>query len=867
MCFPALRKFLILSRCREIQTFRPSSKLLALLALRSIVSTFCVALCLIWSAFPATAQGDHTRAQEEVTKEGKHDISPPLREIEPPLIQPGPAREKPLRPWRASRQSGAPRQVDPILQRSPSSSIATTLGNNFDGLGHGFVGPQGSFTVNFVPPDPNGAVGATQFVEWVNTSLAVFDKTTGNVLYGPAAGSTLWTGFGAPCATTDDGDGIVQYDKAADRWVIMQPIFESPYMICVAVSTTSDATGTYNRYAFPMPNFPDYPKLGVWPDGYYMSFNMFNGSSGPFLGGRMCALDRGAMLNGAAATQQCFQLSSSFGGLLPSDLDGATPPPAGSPNYFVSFDLNSLDLWKSHVDFQTPSNSTLTGPTNIPVAAFSEACGGGTCIPQSGTTQLLDSLADRLMYRLAYRNFPLASPPHESLVVAHSVDPGSGNSGIRWYELRNPGGTPTVYQQGTFAPDSDSRWMGSIAMDKVGNMLVGYSDSSGSIHPGIRYTGRIVTDPLSTMQGESIILNGGGSQTSNVSRWGDYSSMAVDPVNDCTFWYTQEYLKSDGTFNWSTRIASASFPNCNTRVTTLGDLNGDGEADIVWRNFSTGEDFLWLMNGASLAGTSQLPQIADTNWQIVGIGDFNGDGKADILWHNLVTGDNYLWLMKGSQITASGFLPNVGNLNWQVQGVGDFNGDGKADILWRNLSTGENYLWLMNGISLLNNGPLPTTADQHWQIAGVADFNNDGKADILWRNVSTGENFMWLMNGLSIASSGPLPQIADLNWQVGGVGKFNGANNGAGIVWRRSGTGENYMWLMNGTSIASSGPLPNIADLSWNIVGVGDFDGDGTADILWRNGSTGDTYIWLMNGLTLSSASSLPTVNLSWQLR
>jgi Bacterial Ig domain len=188
------------------------------------------------------------------------------------------------------------------------------------------------------------------------------------------------------------------------------------------------------------------------------------------------------------------------------------------------------------------------------------------CIPQTGTPQqLLDSLADRLMYRLAYRNFPNASPPHESLVVTHSVDPGAsgGKSAIRWYEIRDPNGTPTLYQQSTFAPDSDSRWMGSIAMDKIGDMLVGYSDSSSSIHPGIRYTGRAVTDPLNTMQSESsFIFAGGGSQTTGLNRWGDYSSMAIDAVDDCTFWYTQEYLKNDGTFNWSTHIASASFPNC-----------------------------------------------------------------------------------------------------------------------------------------------------------------------------------------------------------------------------------------------------------------------------------------------------------------
>jgi hypothetical protein len=536
--------------------------------LKGFSTSIFVALCLISSSLPAMAQND--RAQAEVSQASKHDVSPALREMEPPLTQPGPPREKPLRPLRPSGPSGAaPSQADPVLQTSPSTSVAITAGNSFDGMGAGFVGPQGIFTVNFAPPDPNGAVGATQFVQWVNTSFAVFDKTTGTVLYGPAAANTLWTGFGGPCETSNDGDGIAQYDKAANRWVITQPIYSSPYMICLAVSTTSDATGTFNRYAFSMPNFPDYPKLGIWPDGYYMSFNMFQGGDGtPFLGARACAMDRSAMLAGAAATQVCFQLSNFFASLLPSDLDGATPPPAGSPNYFIDLFVNSLNLWNFHVDFQTPANSAFTGPTNIRVAAFSKACNGGVCIQQLGTPQQLESLADRLMYRLAYRNFALASPPHESLVVNHSVNAGSGNSGIRWYELRDPGGTPTVYQQSTFAPDSDSRWMGSIAMDRVGDMLVGYSVSSISIHPGIRYTGRAVTDPLSTMQIESsFIFAGGGSQITSLNRWGDYSSMAIDPVDDCTFWYTQEYLKNDGTFNWSTRVSSASFPNCRTLPT------------------------------------------------------------------------------------------------------------------------------------------------------------------------------------------------------------------------------------------------------------------------------------------------------------
>jgi hypothetical protein len=434
--------------------------------------------------------------------------------------------------------------------------VTTTAGVNFLGVGVGL----GNFSDCCAPPDTNGAAGATQFVQWVNLDFAVFAKATGNLLAGPTAGNTLWSGFGGPCQTSNDGDPIAQYDKAAGRWVLAQPVFTSPFMYCIAVSTTSDATGTYNRYAFSMPNFPDYPKLGVWPDGYYASFNMFSGNS--FVGARACAFDRSAMLAGTAATMVCFQESSSVASLLPSDLDGATAPPTGSPNFFLRFASNALNLFRFHVDFANTANSTFTGPVNIPVAAFTEACSGGACIPQPSTSQKLDSLADRLMYRLAYRN----RSGVESLLVNHSVFV-SGNrkgqvDGVRWYEVRSPNGTPTVFQQGTFSPNATSRWMGSIAMDKVGNIAVGYSASSKTVFPSIFFTGRVPTDPLGTLQSENNIQNGAGSQLSNLSRWGDYSSISVDPVDDCTFWYTNEYLMNNGTFNWSTRIASFKFPSC-----------------------------------------------------------------------------------------------------------------------------------------------------------------------------------------------------------------------------------------------------------------------------------------------------------------
>ena len=387
--------------------------------------------------------------------------------------------------------------LNTAVQTSTGPLIATTSGLNFAGVGNGDY----RFAPNSAPPDTNGAVGATQYVQWVNESFAVFDKTTGAIVTGfPKSGNTLWAGFGGGCEINNDGDPIVQYDKAANRWILTQfSVTTTPYLQCVAVSTTSDATGTYYRYAFSYgtTQFPDYPKLGVWPDAYYISYNIFNNGS-TFGGAKVCAFDRAMMLIGKPATQECFQLSTSFGGLLPSDLDGSIAPPAGEPNFFMNFGSNSLNLWKFHVDFATPPNATFSGPTNIPVATFTAACNGdGGCITQPNTSQKLDSLADRLMYRLAYRHF---TDGHEALVVNQSVKvSGTKNNqvvGVRWYEIRSPSTAPAVYQQGTFSPDSTSRWMGSIAMDKLGDIAVGYSASSSSVFPSIRYTGRVPGDAL-----------------------------------------------------------------------------------------------------------------------------------------------------------------------------------------------------------------------------------------------------------------------------------------------------------------------------------------------------------------------------------
>ena len=476
--------------------------------------------------------------------------------------------------------------IETVAQTKAGAKHAPTAGFNFDGV----TAPSGRAV-----PDTNGAVGATQYFQWVNVDFQIFDKTSGNSIYGPADASTIWAGF-PPCSTTDDDDVVVEYDKIANVWVLEQhvaPTSGANYQ-CIAVSTTSDATGSYNRYVFSLPsNFPDYPKISVWPDAYYLTMNEESTTTGAALGSYVCALDRNSMIAGLPATAQCFQLASTYNSLLPADLDGGILPPAGSPNYLMNLGTNSLNIWQFHVDWVNPANSQLTGPVNVPVAAFNNGCkASSNCVPQLGTSQLVDGIGDRLMFRLAYRHF---ADGHESLVANHTIDSAIPVA-VRWYEVQSPGNNPYVFQQSTFAPDASNRWMGSIAMDQMGDVALGYSVSSAALYPAIRYTARLQSDPLNTMESETSIIEGTGSEVGG-NRWGDYSSMSIDPSDDCTFWYTSEYFPVSGDYNWHTRIASFAFPSCTSHPVVTLAPNG-------------------LYYGALSVGTSSAPQtVTLTNQQ------------------------------------------------------------------------------------------------------------------------------------------------------------------------------------------------------------------------------------------------------------
>ena len=485
---------------------------------------------------------------------------------------------------------------DPVVQKKKGTGAISDPIANFDGICLPFGPPcDQASSCGCLPPDTDGEVGATQYVQMVNSDFAVYSKT-GSVLRGATPINQLWAGTDSECAGHNDGDPVVVYDQLAKRWLlsefIAQPAAGEQYGECIAVSTTGDATGSYYLYTFLFGSdvFYDYPKIGVWPDGYYMTANEFPTGQETSSGAGAFVFERSQMLQGLPARYVLFDESAhnppppaQYIGQLPGDLDGSTLPPAGQPNLFAEVDDPTtiptdagfyMRFWKFHVDWANPANSTFgnNGDPNykLPVAAFVRPqCVygyGPNCAVQKGGPQGLDVLGDRLMFRMPIRNYGT----YESVAINHTVV-ANGTDGIRWYEVRIPkGGDPSIYQQGTYAPTDSTtnplyRWMGSVAMDKAGDLALGYSASGPNDFPSVRYTGRAAADPVGQLpQAEKVAFTGTGPQTEVEGRWGDYSDLTVDPTNNCTFYYTTEYLAEDtvviGTRR--TRVVSFKFPGC-----------------------------------------------------------------------------------------------------------------------------------------------------------------------------------------------------------------------------------------------------------------------------------------------------------------
>jgi uncharacterized repeat protein (TIGR01451 family) len=468
--------------------------------------------------------------------------------------------------------------------------------------------------------DASGAVGPNHYVQSVNFQAAIYDKN-GNILSGPFPSSAFWNGFSVATCSGGWTDEVVLYDKAAQRWVISRfgaansnpPPF---WYQCFAISQTPDPTGPYYRYAFliDVNEFNDYPKIGVWPDGYYMTAD--RNRIFPGLGNFLVAFDRNKMLSGQPAAFVSFKFDDNGhrAGMLPADWDGHTAPPSGSPGYFIrTLDTNegwptaTLEVWKLAVDWVNSAFNLSLMNSLTPDPFNSALCGDNqNCIPQPGTAQGLDSLSGgRPMFRLAYRNFG----NHETLTFNQTVDAGnpSNHAGIRWYELRRNGGAWSIFQQGTFAPDSDHRWIGSLAMDQAGNMAMGYN-VSGSVYPSIRIGGRLVSDPAGSMTEGPTVIAGTGAQT-GFPQWGDYSQMTLDPLDDCTFWHVGSYQPiTSNQQSWATRIAAYRYPSCTTNLTISQLVSPSGPISVGTNvTFSIGASNLGPNYAGNVTMTDVLP--------------------------------------------------------------------------------------------------------------------------------------------------------------------------------------------------------------------------------------------------------------------
>jgi hypothetical protein len=541
------------------------------------------------------------------------DKSPALRDL--PLAKKPRAATSQLFEIRRERGRTAHpkgRGGDKALQTSSAVTAAGTSASaipsplaNFEGVSNQDNFNIFGFRVN--PPDSDGDVGPNHYVELINLIFAIYDKS-GNRLVGPIDTGTLWSGFSIPDCTDPSGDPIVLYDQLEDRWLLSQfttrgfdqngDFNGSPFYNCVAISQTGDPTGAYFRYAFitSQPSttsafFPDYPKYGIWRDSYVLTSRDF-GSQDEY-GISVYALEKNKLLNGEPKARAVHffidgndpSLLPLVGdGLLPADIDGKQKPKedAAIPivgtqddgaDYGGTFD--ALNIWELNIKWSSTPIASLNLAAQLPVASFDSifpcAPGSRDCLPQPGITdpaQFLDILSyrQRPTWRLAYRNFK----NYEALVTNQSVEALPGVAGVRWYEIRRTGSSYTLFQQGTYAPsDGVHRWMGSVAMDKNGDIALGYSVVNGTtLFPGIRYTGRLSGDPLGQMTlGEGTVINGSGVQRTTNSRWGDYTSLNIDPVDDCTFWYVNEYYTAAGqassTAGWQTRIASFKLPGCH----------------------------------------------------------------------------------------------------------------------------------------------------------------------------------------------------------------------------------------------------------------------------------------------------------------
>jgi hypothetical protein len=644
---------------------------------------------LLLAFIPAIVPAQEQLSPRIIRKAAYADKTPPLREMT--VILPGERK----RAWKdgiiknesvemlPKNEAGEQPGIYESLQQTKGETKSRGPLVNVDGVGN----------VNGVyPPDTDGDVGPNHYFQMINLSFAIFSKT-GARLYGPADNSTLWQGFIGPWTGTNDGDPIVIYDEDADRWVASQFAVElsngKSYEL-VAVSATGDPLGEYYRYAFEFDHFNDYPKLGVWGDGYYCTFNFF---SGQFIGSGVAAFERDKMLVGDPDANMVFfgYFQNKFS-LQPSDFDGGLPP-EGAPAYIATTNnLNNkqLEIYEFSVDWDNPANSTYQLSVTLNPGYFNANVDG---IPQPGTNNRLDVLSQMLMFRLAYRNFGT----YETMLANHTVKVGN-RAGIKWYELRKDDTTNWyIYQQGVYAPDDDlHRWMGSMAMNADGTIALGFSVSSSSHFPSIRYTGRTTDAPLGEMNFEEIEAVTGTSNQSSISRWGDYANMSVDPADDTTFWFTTEYCGG----GWKTRIISFNFAPLMPPVVSAGE-DASVCQDTLFRAYGSvanAKSYLWTTTGDGILPNPQnLSTVYFRGNGDLAKGEFwltltaqgYGEGMVtsdsvhvEIVFRPIVNAGNDTTIHLEAAYQANAQVSNYENLLWSTAGDGIFSPETSLETIY-----------------------------------------------------------------------------------------------------------------------------------------------------------------------------------------
>jgi hypothetical protein len=513
-------------------------------------------------------------------------------------------------------------------------------------------------------------------------------------------------------------------------------------------------------------------------------------------------------------------------------------------------------------------------------------------VPQLGTTARLDAIADRLMFRNAYRNLSGGTLVNNYTVSANGV------AGIRWFELRNVNSGPVAapFQQSTYQPDTIWRWMGSVAMDNQGNLALGFSASSSSINPQIRYAGRLATDPLNVLSGEQHLFDGTGSQTGTFSRWGDYSDLTVDPVNDCTFYYTTEYYDVTSSFNWRTRIGYFKFAQCTapqqgTAHFTVTICNGgaalvsasvsiDGipyGATIANGTYDTA-----LAPGSHTYSISKARQVGIvsgsfniTNGQTTNVNacldfalgcgapntDFNHDDKPDYALYNGGTGRTAVWYLNDSILLGSAFGPTL-PLGWNVIDVADFNGDGQPDYALFNPNTHQTAIWYLSGLTFIGSAFGPTLPSG-WELVAVGKFNDDCQPDYVLYHASTRRTAVWYMTN-NVFAGGAFGPILAAGWRVAGVADFNRDGETDYALFNPS-TRQTAIYYLLGPVYVKSAFGPTIGS-GYELMGAADFNGDGSPDYVLYNSSTRRTALYYLNDNLYVGSALGPVLPAGWNL-